>query len=168
MTALRVAVPVTLFLAACGGNSTAPTPDFSGTYTGLSTVSATSAHPFGSASTSPASVTIVLAPRTDRTYDLSTIVPGGDGSASQVSINAAGIMSFTNFDPTTALQAVTALFSGLCTTSGAVVTPQGTVQGKSATVQVILTGTTCDWGAGTGTQDLRATIITIADQGTKP
>jgi hypothetical protein len=63
---------------------------------------------------------------------------------------------------------LTALFSGLCTTSGAVVTPQGTVQGKTATVQVIVTGTTCDWRAGTGTQDLRATVITIADQGTRP
>ncbi len=68
----------------------------------------------------------------------------------------------------TALQSVTALFTGLCTTTGAVVTPQGTVQGKTATVQLIVTGAICDWGAGTGTQDLRATIITIADQGTKP
>jgi hypothetical protein len=61
-----------------------------------------------------------------------------------------------------------ALFNGSCSTSGAVVARDGWVYLNGATLLIHVTDTTCDWGAGTGTQDLRLTVLTIGYHGEKP
>lgn len=160
-----------LTVMACGGGNTtgpSPPPNFSGTYTGSGTVNATSTKPPDSFTTPPTPVTIDLALLADGNYDISTLVKGGGSFAGVVAINAAGVMSFPNFNPAIALQSVGSLFAGLCNTTGAVITPQGSVHDQTATVQLIINGAVCDWGAGKGTQDLRATTVTIQDQGTLP
>lgn len=167
LVGLRVML-LAVFAGCGGGNSTGPTPDFTGTYPGTVTVGAVSAVPAGSTSTAPSPITLTIGLRTDGNYDLSITTPSGGGSSRVVGINAAGAMSFPTFDQASALQLVASLFNGLCATGGAFVTPSGSVQGRTATELFIVTGLTCDWGAGTGVPDVRPTTITFTYQGTKP
>jgi hypothetical protein len=76
-------------------------------------------------------------------------------------------MSFPNFNPAIARQSVGSLFAGLCNTTGAVITAQGTVHEQTATVQFIVNGAVCDWGLGRGRRTC-ATTVTIQDQGGQP
>ena len=99
------------------------------------------------------------------------LISGGHDYAEGVAIvgiAAGGAFTFPAFDEATALQVVTGLFAGLCTTTGAVVIPSGSVVGKTATLAAITTGAICDWGAGTSTPDVRVTAVTLTYQGTKP
>ena len=123
---------------------------------------------WGGREASPRPITITIAHRSDGDYDFSVTSPSGGGTSAVVGINADGLFSFRTFNEAEVLLVGAALFNGLCSTSGAVVAGDGWVYLNGARLLIHVTDTTCDWGAGTGTQDLRPTVLTIGYQGEKP
>jgi hypothetical protein len=159
-------VVLALVAAGCGSDSSGPsTVSYSGSYPGEFYVISSSTSPAGRDSANGGPVTLSLASTGGEDYTFSSTTSSG-GSSAPVSINSAGAMSFPNFDEASALNLIGSFVSGLCSMNGANATPSGSVLNRRLAVSFIVSGATCDWSGGGGT-DIRATIIQLTWTGTK-
>ena len=76
-------------------------------------------------------------------------------------------MVFPDFNREPTLDLVGSFLAGSCDLSIAMVVPAGDVLGERLRVVHHMTDIRCDWGAGTGSPDVRATRLRVHWTGTK-
>jgi hypothetical protein len=158
-----------LLIAACGDDSSGPSStDFSGTYSGRYYVIATSSTPDQRDSLDLGPASLTLNRKSESSYDISVVnqLGGTAGVTAPVTINSAGVFSFPGFDAGSILSTLSSSLLGLCDLSNASASPAGMVQNSRATLTIQVTGAQCDFGAGTGTPDVRPTTAGFTWTGT--
>jgi len=159
-------VLMALAAVACGGDSSGPSSaNFAGTYPGEFYLISSSTNPVARDSANGGPVTLTLASDGGGNYTFSTTNSSG-GSSAPVTINSAGAMSFPNFDESSALDLIGSFAAGLCSMSAANATPSGSVVNQQLAVSFIVSGASCDWSGGNGT-DIRATVLQLTWTGAK-
>ena len=159
-----------LLIAACGDDSSGPSStDFSGSYSGRSYVIATSSAPERRDSLDLGPATLTLNRKSETSYDISVVnqLGGTAGITAPVTINSAGVFSFPGFDAGSILGTLSSSLLGVCDLSNASASPSGAVQDSRATLTIQVSGALCDFGAGTGTPDVRPTTAGFTWTGTQ-
>ena len=161
-----------LLITACGDDSNGPSvADFSGSYSGRYYVIATSAAPEerDSLDLGPATLTLTRNSDDRSSYDISVVnqLGGTAGITAPVAISSAGVFSFPGFDAGSVLSTLSSSLLGICDISNASASPSGVVQDSRATLTILVSGAMCDFGAGTGTPDVRATTAGFTWTGTR-
>jgi hypothetical protein len=169
LSRIILTVGVACLLAACGGSdSTGPSGggSFAGTYNGTFYITAISNAPAETDSASGGAVTLTLTGHSGDAYTVSVTSASG-GSSADININSAGAVSFPAFDPVSSRALLQSFVAGVCDLSAAVPVPDGAVSGRHLQINYTAAGGVCDWGAGTGTPDVRTTLIRLSWQGTR-
>ena len=158
-----------LLIAACGNDSNGPaSTDFSGTYSGRYYVIATSSAPERRDSLDLGPATLTLNRKSESSYEISVVnqLGGTAGVTAPVTINSSGVFSFPGFDAGSILGTLSSSLLGVCDLSNASASPSGMVQDARATLTIQVSGALCDFGAGTGTPDVRPTTAGFTWTGT--
>ena len=158
-----------LLIAACGDSNEPSSTNFSGTYSGRYYVIATSTGPEERDSLDLGPATLTLTRNTADSYEIAVVTQLGGSAdiAAPVTINSGGVFSFPGFDAGSVLADLSSSLLGICDVSNASAFPSGVVQDSRTTLTIQVSGAQCDFGAGTGTPDVRTTTAAFTWTGTK-